>query len=264
LTRSLICTNAEKNPKQSNRAPSPPFSPSEPTLEEVEKRIMRHVLHLEEYQSSLCRFFMHLYNAMRDRANPDPFMTPEELSSYMNWLGDRPRSVGEENDNVEAQSIVGNMKKPEEEGVAKATVDEVANAEETDVETRAEAVVEVVAETAVEVVKKTAKTTEGVEARKKDQPGPSRRTLRLRRAKTGSKPAVTQYVISSDSSSEQEEELDKENSEKEEETDNEEIEKEDDGGNESDDEEESNEDTERLEGIGSEAEEEFDTTSGEF
>jgi len=86
---------------------------------------------------------MHLYNAMRDRANPDPFMTPEELSSYMNWPGDRPSLVGEENDNVEAQRTTWNMRKPKEEGVAKVTAEEVANAEETDAETRAEAVVEV-------------------------------------------------------------------------------------------------------------------------
>jgi len=50
-------TNSEKDPEQWNRAPSPPFSPSEPTLEEVEKRIMRHVLHVEEQQISIMQVF---------------------------------------------------------------------------------------------------------------------------------------------------------------------------------------------------------------
>jgi len=248
-------TNAEENPEQRNRAPNPPFSPSEPTLEEVEKRITRHVLHVKNQQSSLCRFLMHLYHAMRDRANPEPFMTPKELSSYMNWPWDRPSSVGEENDNAEAQSTVGNVRKPAEEGIAKANAEDVVNAEETDTEAGAETAVEVVAKTVVEVVKKIAKTTVGVVTKKKDQPGPSRRTLRPKRAKTnesgsGSKPLATQYVISLDISSE--------------ETEKEETEKEDEGRNESKDEEESKEETERLRESESGAEEEYDTPSWKF
>ena len=44
----LHCTNPEEYPEQRNSAPSPPKSPSSPTLEGVEKRIMRHVLHIED------------------------------------------------------------------------------------------------------------------------------------------------------------------------------------------------------------------------
>jgi len=203
---------------------------------------MRHVLHVEEQQSSLCRFLKHLYHAMRDRANPEPFMTPEELSSYMNWPRDRPCSVGEENDNAEAQSTAGNVRKPAKEGRAEAIAEDVTNVEETDAE--------VGAETAVEVVEKTAKTTVRVAIKKKDQPGPSRRTLRPRRAKmnqsgSGSKSLATQYVISSDSSSKETKKKDEER-------------------NEFEDEEEYEEEAERLGRSESDAEEEYDTPSGEF
>ena len=86
----LHCTNAEEYPEQRNRAPSPPKSTSSPTLEAVEKRIMRHVLNMEDQQSVICRFMMQIYHAMRDKT----FMNDEELSFYLNWPGDRPSSVG--------------------------------------------------------------------------------------------------------------------------------------------------------------------------
>jgi len=60
--------------------PTPPTSPSSPTLEAVEKRVMRHIFHLEDQQSAICRFMMQIYHAMRDQT----FMDEEELSSYMN------------------------------------------------------------------------------------------------------------------------------------------------------------------------------------
>jgi len=84
------CTNPEECPEQRNQVPNPPASLSEPTLEVVEKRLMRHILHLEDQYSALCRFIMQLYHAMRDKA----YMDDEELSSYLNWPGDRPSSVG--------------------------------------------------------------------------------------------------------------------------------------------------------------------------
>jgi len=76
---------------------------SEPTLEVVEKKLMRHILHLEEQQSTLCRFMLQMYHVMRDNA----YMDDEELSSYLNWSGDRPSSVGGEEDCHEAQSTAG-------------------------------------------------------------------------------------------------------------------------------------------------------------
>jgi len=42
------CTNPEEHPEQRNQVPSPSASMSEPTLEVVEKKLMRHILHLEE------------------------------------------------------------------------------------------------------------------------------------------------------------------------------------------------------------------------
>ena len=86
----LHCTNAEEYPEQRNRAPSPPKSTSSLTLEAVEKRIMRHVLYMEDQQSVICRFMMQIYHVMRDKT----FMNDEELSFYLNWPGDRPSSVG--------------------------------------------------------------------------------------------------------------------------------------------------------------------------
>jgi len=71
----LHCTNEEEYPEQRNKAPSPPKTPSSPTLEAVEKRIMRHVLHMEDQQSAICRFMMQMYHAMRDKT----FMNDEEL-----------------------------------------------------------------------------------------------------------------------------------------------------------------------------------------
>jgi len=66
---------------------------------------MRHIFHLEDQQSAMCRFMMQIYHAMRDQT----FMDEEELSSYMNWPGDRPSLVGgAENENVEIHSIAGN------------------------------------------------------------------------------------------------------------------------------------------------------------
>jgi len=101
----LHCTNAEEYPEQRNRAPSPPKSPSSPTLEAVEKRIMRHVLHMEDQQSVICIFMMQMYHATRDKT----LMNDEELSSYLNWPGDRPSSVGgAKNEGDEVQSDAGN------------------------------------------------------------------------------------------------------------------------------------------------------------
>jgi len=132
------CTNPKENPEQRNRAPSPPFSPSSPTLEDVKKKIMRHLMHVEEQQSSLCRFMMHLYRGLHDRINPESFMNPDELSSYINWPGDRPSSVGEETDNAEVQSTTGNVRKPTAKEKAEAATTEAANvgaaAEETEIE----------------------------------------------------------------------------------------------------------------------------------
>jgi len=105
----LHCTNAEEYPSQRNRAPSPPKSPSSPTLEAIEKRIVRHVFHMEDQQSVICRFMMQMYHAMRDKT----FMNDEELSSYLNWPGDRPSLVeGAENEGDEVQSDTGNKEAP--------------------------------------------------------------------------------------------------------------------------------------------------------
>jgi len=114
----LHCTNAEEYPEQRNRAPSPPKSPSSPTLEAVEKRIMRHVFHMEDQQSVICRFMMQMYHAMLDKT----FMNDEELSSYLKRPGDRPSSVGgAENEGDEVQSDAGNKEAPvdNEAGVEK-------------------------------------------------------------------------------------------------------------------------------------------------
>ena len=105
----LHCTNAEEYPEQRNRVPSPPKSPSSPTLETAEKRIMRHVLHMKDQQSVICKFMMQIYHAMRDKT----FMNDEELSSYLNWPGDRPSSVGgAEPGGDEVQSDAGNKEAP--------------------------------------------------------------------------------------------------------------------------------------------------------
>jgi len=101
----LHCTNPEEYPEQRNRASSPLKSPSSPTLEAVEKRIVRYVLHMEDQQSAICRFMMQIYHSMRDKT----FMNDEELSSYLNWPGDRPSSVGgAEPRGDEVQSDAGN------------------------------------------------------------------------------------------------------------------------------------------------------------
>jgi len=86
----LHCTNPEEYPEQRNRAPSPPDTPSSPTLEAVERRIMRHIFYVEDQQSAICRFIMQMYQAMRDNT----YMNKEELSSYLNWPGDKPSSMG--------------------------------------------------------------------------------------------------------------------------------------------------------------------------
>jgi len=105
----LHCTNLEEYPEQRNRAPSLPKSPSSPTLEAVEQRIMRHVLHIEDQQSAICRFMMQIYHSMCDKT----FMNDEELSSYLNWPGDRPSSVGgAELGGDEVQSDAGNKGAP--------------------------------------------------------------------------------------------------------------------------------------------------------
>ena len=52
--------------------------------------------------------------------------------------------MGEENDKAKAQSTVGNVRKPVEEGRAKAIAEDVANVEETDVEAEAKTATEVV------------------------------------------------------------------------------------------------------------------------
>jgi len=50
---------------------------------------------------------MQMYHAMRDKT----FMNDEELSSYLNWPGDRPSLVGGvENEGDEVQSDAGNKK----------------------------------------------------------------------------------------------------------------------------------------------------------
>ena len=101
----LHCTNAEEYPEQRNRAPSPPKTPSSPNMEAVEERIMRHVLHMEDQQSAICRFIMQMYHAMRDKT----FMNDEEVSSYLNWPGDRPNSMGgAENEEDEVHNNTGN------------------------------------------------------------------------------------------------------------------------------------------------------------
>jgi len=88
------CTNPEENPRQRNRVLSPPASPSSPTLDVVEKRVMRRLFHLEDQQSAMCRGLMHLYYGLQNKKNPEPFMNPEEFSSFMNWPRDRPSSIG--------------------------------------------------------------------------------------------------------------------------------------------------------------------------
>ena len=103
------CTNPEKNPDQRNKASSPLASPSSPTLEVVERIVMRHILHLEDQQSAMCRFFMQIYHGMRDQE----YMNLEEQSSYMNCPGDRPSSVrGAKNANAEVHSTTGNVARP--------------------------------------------------------------------------------------------------------------------------------------------------------
>jgi len=52
-----------------------------------------------------------MYHAMRDNA----YMDDEELSSYLNWPGDRPSSVGGEEDCHEAQNTAGIEKNEEVE-----------------------------------------------------------------------------------------------------------------------------------------------------
>jgi len=95
------CINPKENPNQRNRAPSPPASPSSPTLEAIKKRVMRLILHFEDQQSAMCRFMMQIYHEMWDKESMDA----EELSSYMNWPGDRPNSMGGvENANAEVHS----------------------------------------------------------------------------------------------------------------------------------------------------------------
>ena len=42
-------------------------------------------------------------------------MDVDELSSFLNWPGDRPSSVGEEEDHHEAQSTARDQEKKEEE-----------------------------------------------------------------------------------------------------------------------------------------------------
>jgi len=54
-------TNPKKNPEQRNQVPNPPASPSEPTLEVVKKKLMQHILHLEDQHSAICRFMMQMY-----------------------------------------------------------------------------------------------------------------------------------------------------------------------------------------------------------
>jgi len=49
----LHCINQEEYPEQRNRAPSPPARSSSPTLEAVEKRIMRHIFYVEDQQSAI-------------------------------------------------------------------------------------------------------------------------------------------------------------------------------------------------------------------
>jgi len=226
------CTNPEERLEQRNQVPSPPTSVSEPTLEAVEKKLMRHILHLEEQQSTLCKFMLQMYHAMRDNA----YMDYKELSSYLNWPGDRPSSVGGEDDCHEAQSTAG-VEKNEEAGqkaeataelaeeaeataeVAKDKTENVAaNVEETIPEMVAE---EIAKEHAVEVAKTTeenanANTEESgenviaeVPAKKKDHPDPLRRSFRIKPAviKKGAKHkgSAIHYVISSDGSSSSEE-----------------------------------------------------------
>jgi len=105
------CTHPDENPVQRNIPPSPQRSPSEPTVEEVEKRLMRHIQHIEDQNSALCRFMMQMYHANREKN----YMDADELSSFLNWPGDRPSSVGEEEDHHEAQSTAGDQEKKEEE-----------------------------------------------------------------------------------------------------------------------------------------------------
>ena len=218
------CTNPEEHPEQRNQVPSPPASMSEPTLEAVEKKLMRHILHLEEQQSALCRFMLQMYHAMRDNV----YMDDEELSSYLNWPWDRPSSVGGEEDCHEAQSTTGVEKNEEAEKKAEATAEvaeeaeaivEVAkdktenfaaNVEETIAEMVVERVAEEVAETAeengnVNTEESGENVTAEVPAKKKDHSGPLRRSFRIKTVviKKGAKhkgPPVP-CVISSDGSS---------------------------------------------------------------
>jgi len=210
------CTNLEERPKQRNQVPSPPASMFEPTLEAVEKKLMRHILHLEEEQSTLCRFMLQMYHAMRDNA----YMDDEELSSYLNWPGDRPSSVEREDDCHEAQSTAGVEKNEEAEKKMEATAEVaeeaeataevakdkienvVANVEETITGIGAEEVAKEVAETAEENAN--ANTKESGEnviaevfAKKKDHPGPLRRSFRIKTAviKKGLSTKVQQYLM---------------------------------------------------------------------
>jgi len=80
-------------------------------VEEVGKRLMRHIQHIEDQNSALCRFMMQMYHANRENT----YMDVDELSSFLNWPGDRPSSVGEEEDHHEAQSTVRDQEKKEEE-----------------------------------------------------------------------------------------------------------------------------------------------------
>jgi len=63
-------------------------------------------------------------------------MDVKELFSYLNWPGDRPSSVGEENDYHEAQSTAGDGRKPaekkkDEEKKVEATVEVAKEVEAT-------------------------------------------------------------------------------------------------------------------------------------
>jgi len=71
------CTNQEENPDTRDMAPSPPRSPSSPTLEVVEKRVNR-VLYVGVI-AYLSRTTGQRYSGT--------FLRPKELSSFFNWPG---------------------------------------------------------------------------------------------------------------------------------------------------------------------------------
>ena len=226
------CTNPEERPEQRNQVLSPPASMSEPTLEAIEQKLIRHILHLEEQHSTLCRFMLQMYHAMRNNA----YMDDEELSSYLNWPGDRPSSVRGEDDCHEAQSTTGVEKNEKAEKKAEATA-EVAEEAETTVEvakdkteyvaanveeTIAGMVAEGVAKEVAEEVAETAEENANVNTeesgenviakvpvKKRDHPGPLRRSFQIKTTiiKKGAKNkgSAVPYVISSDRSSSSEE-----------------------------------------------------------